>query len=279
MIIQINSRKNYVYDESGLMYTGASSKVYKATDSSCNRTVCLKVTSYGGTKTTSAMLKAEALALGNAGSATTGVPCLIEYYEDMKSKSFYTVMQYIPGESLRTRMKAMGKREFLNCIIRLCDILDAIHSRHIYHKDIKPENIIITPWGEPYIIDFNISIAAPNLTDGTELYRAPEMKTGGLSVARSRSDIFALGVMLYEYLTGSAPVSGVDYGAGAFSSAGSDWKYFTLPREKNPSVSESLSLAVAKAMERNPEKRYKKAAELKRELRNILKERPANGQA
>jgi len=95
MIIQINSRKNYVYDESGLMYTGASSKVYKATDSSCNRTVCLKVTSYGGTKTTSAMLKAEALALGNAGSATTGVPCLIEYYDDIsKLLNIYSLLKF-----------------------------------------------------------------------------------------------------------------------------------------------------------------------------------------
>ena len=279
MIVNINSSKSYVYDESGLIYKGAASMVYKAKDPMNNRTVCLKINPYGNLKGASALLKTEALALGNAGSATCRVPCLIEYWDDVKNKCFYTVMQYIPGESLRSKMKLMGRRDFMRCMCELCDILDAIHSRHIYHKDLKPENILITKEKNPYIIDFNISIATPNLTDGTEAYRAPEMKASGLSAARSHADIFSLGVMLYEYFTGSAPVNGKDYGTGLFTAPTGDWKYFTRPSEKGSGISENLDRAIAKAMERNPQKRYSKASELKRDLLNILKERPANGQA
>lgn len=270
MIIQLNSNR-YSYDEAALIYNGAVSRVYKATDMANNRPVCLKISSYEGFRGGAAALKAEALALGNAGSVTLRVPCLIEYADIPAKKLFYTVMQYIPGEGLRKQMKLMSAREFVNCICELCGILDAIHSRHIYHKDVKPENIIISPEGDAYLIDFNISIAAPNLTDGTENYRAPEMKSAGLSVARSRSDIFSLGVMLYEYFTGSVPVRGTDYSAGAFSAPGADWKYFRKPSEKKPSVSAELDRIILKAMERNPEKRYKRAADMRRELRSAMK--------
>jgi len=261
MRIQNNQSRSYSYDEKNPIYKGQNSSIYNAVDEMFNRRVCLKIIT--GVND-GASVKREVIALARAGAVSTHVPMVLDYW--MNNKNFFIVMQLIDGATLRTKLKVADRKTFNDWMISICDTLGSVHGAHIFHKDIKPENIVITSPGDAYLIDFNISIAKPNLNDGTEFYRAPEMSSGGIAIARNQSDIFSLGVMMYEYYTGTRPVEGVNYGADMFGAAASPWGYFTSPNVLKPDMPKLLSDIIEKCMKRNPAERYKQASELKREL-------------
>ncbi|MBE7036162.1 MAG: serine/threonine protein kinase [Ruminococcaceae bacterium] len=273
MRIENRQNRTYSYDEQVPLYTGENSSVYYAMDETFSRKVCLKIVSFkNAPPSAEGMLKKEAIALSKAGAASNHVPMLLDFWSDRNAKLFYLVMQYIPGDSLRKRMLSADRRMFNNWMISLCDTLQTVHNAHIFHKDIKPENVIITPAGDVYLIDFNISIAKPNLNDGTEFYRAPEMYQTGLSVARGQSDMFSLGVMMYEFYTGTKPVDGVQYGTDIFQADTSVWGYFSEPVSLCPSMPKLLNNIIVKCMNRNPMQRYRQFADIKRELIQVSKE-------
>lgn len=125
----------------------------------------------------------------------------------------YLVMRYMPGGSLGERLKAgpMPLAEASHIIGRIASALDEAHSRHIIHRDLKPDNILFDRNGEPYLSDFGIVKVAESsvaftgsMIIGTPAYMSPEQAHGGKEID-GRSDIYALGVILFEMLTGRAP--------------------------------------------------------------------------
>lgn len=271
MIIENRGGRTYRFDENAPIYKSAVTRIYYAIDETFNRDVCLKIITYDK-KELRQILKNEVIALAKAGDRTNNVPMLIDFWEDEGNSTFYLVMQKIIGDSLRKKMATAKRREFASWMISLCDTVDKVHRAHIYHKDIKPENIIIGSNGDVYLIDFNISIEHANLVSGTEVYRAPEMHISGVSIARSHSDIFAFGVMMYEFFAGVQPIEGREYALSRFSLSRSKWTSFKTPKEICPQMPLKLSEIIEKCMKLSPSERYQTAQELKRDLISVIGE-------
>lgn len=131
-------------------------------------------------------------------------------------ESFYLTMEYVDGEDLRDALRRRGSLpvgEALSVVERVLDALAAAHRRDLIHRDIKPENVLLTREGTPKLADFGLARAVSDATAastgtvlGTVAYLAPELVTSG--TASAASDIYAVGVMLYELLTGRQPFAG-----------------------------------------------------------------------
>ena len=154
---------------------------------------------------------------------------------------------------------------FLQWMIELCNILSAMNKKHLAHKDIKPANIMITDSNELFLIDFNISIATPNLIEGTIHYKAPEMSQNSKYQGREKVDMFSIGVMLYEFYTGAVPVKTVDYAKNR-SRGSFEWDIFVEPKTKNPKINDYINEIIVKCMKLDPRMRYRNYSELKNEL-------------
>ncbi len=170
---------------------------------------------------------------------------------------YYFVMEWIDGLSLRHVMKEGGLRpgQALKIIPDICAALEYAHSMNIVHRDIKPENILITTKGQVKIADFGLSkiVAGPssaggltrtNMTMGTFNYMAPEQMEKARDVDH-RADLFSLGVVFYEMLTGELPLG-----------------RFEPPSRKNVQLDVRLDEVVLKVLEKDPARRYQHASEI-----------------
>jgi serine/threonine-protein kinase len=164
----------------------------------------------------------------------------------------YVALEYVEGQTLYDILESrrlLPVCEALQLSSRLCDILDYIHRHDVVHRDLKPGNILISDDGSPHIIDFGIA-KGPSMelssTMGTAEYMSPEQIQGGS--VDGRTDIYSLGMILYEIVTGTRPVQGV------------------TPRELNPNVSDQIEEIILHAMAPNPSDRYASAAAMKAEL-------------
>jgi serine/threonine protein kinase len=182
---------------------------------------------------------------------------------------YFIVMEYADGANLRDLLvqKKLAPEEALRVVPQLCDALEYAHSRGVIHRDIKPENIILTRSGVAKIADFGLakivkaeneetSITQTNVIMGTADYMAPEQrdKTKG---ADHRSDIYSLGVVFYELLTGELPVGRFD------------------PPSRRRHVDSRLDDVVLKALEKDPDRRYQRASHLGRDVDRISTTTPA----
>lgn len=219
----------------------------------------------------------EVKAMMRVEEATCFIPRIYETFFDDKTGMFYIVMQLIKGKSLREYLRTASPLMMADWMIALCDILSALEQYHLQNKDVKPENIIITPNKLLFLIDFDISISAPKRNIGTKCYRAPEMiKRDDIhEVSRNKVDIFAVGVMLYEFFTGNVPQEdGSDYDISPFGDR-REWDSFISPKEKNPDVPDTMNDIVIKCMKLRPEDRYGNAAALKRAITNAKRDMKA----
>ena len=195
--------------------------------------------------------------------------------EDSRSY-LYMVMEWVEGCELRKLLGQRGKLPADRAVaitVSICKALDHIHSHGVVHRDLKPENIMVDDEDRTRLIDFGIASRAGSRQItfgslahimGTPDYISPEQVAG--KPGDARSDIYAVGVMLYEMLTGSTPFRGPNPFAVMNDRMISNP---IPPRELNPAVTPQLQEAVYRAMRRDPESRYASAAEFAWDLENL----------
>jgi len=176
----------------------------------------------------------------------------------------YIVMEFVDGASLRDLIRegSLGAAEALRLVPQICDAMQYAHDRGIIHRDIKPENILVDEEGNAKVADFGLAklagsdAATGTLTDanvrfGTPRYMAPEQLTGPAGRSDHRADIYSLGMMFYEMLTGELPVA--------------DYK----PPSNCSEVDSRVDRVVERSIKASPDERYQKAAEVKDDVENI----------
>lgn len=216
-------------------------------------------------------------ALARVGDMTVRVPCLLETFYDKKDAKIFIVMQWIDGIELTKKMQSANESQFIQWMIDLCDILAIMDKRNIHHKDIKPANIMIDKANQMHLIDFNLSITKPDLTSGTINYLAPEMKSN-FANSFTKSDMFSIGVIMYEFFTKRLPVEGNEYVLKTSrlikKKNENAWTRFEEPKTINPNISDELNNIIVKCMSRSPDDRFENYFILKKELlsaRRMLK--------
>ena len=185
----------------------------------------------------------------------------------------FITMEYVSGEDLKSYIRKKGKiseEDAISIAKQICEGLSEAHELGVVHRDLKPQNIMIDEKGRTKIMDFGIarSVEAPGVTQtgimiGTPDYISPEQAGG--EEADQRSDIYALGVILYEMVTGSVPFKGDSALSVALKHKS---KIPQDPKKLNPEVSEDLSRLILICMEKDRERRYQKAGVLLADLRN-----------
>lgn len=249
--------------------------LYQAQDLDLGRTVAVKCVRIEGRTPAEKNLNlqrayAEVRAMVQIRALFVNIPTIFAAHYDQKNSMFYIVMEWIPGDQLTDRIQNCPEHQFLYWMIDLCDILKHMADKNIYHKDIKPDNIMITRDNRLYLIDFNISIATSNLVEGSTNYKAPEMSDGAIYAGRDKVDMFSIGVMLYEFYTKAVPIHTQDY-ARTRRRGPLIWNEFTEPKQKNPAMSDQINAIIIKCMKYDPRERYRHISDLKEELRKVVK--------
>jgi serine/threonine protein kinase/Flp pilus assembly protein TadD len=198
-------------------------------------------------------------------------------YELMEDRgTHFITMEYVPGQDLRGLIRQMGQLTTGKAIAiakEVCEGLVEAHRQGVVHRDLKPSNIIIDKQGNARILDFGIarSVAGKGITGagvmiGTPEYMSPEQVEG--KEIDQRSDIYSLGIILYEMVTGRVPFEGdtpFTIGVKHKSEIPKD------PRELNTQIAEDLSRVILRCLEKNKEKRYQSTGKVRTELANIEK--------
>jgi serine/threonine-protein kinase PknK len=252
-----------------LIGRGGSGAVYRGRQAQLGRDVAVKVVSARGTPEASqARWRREVSAL----SRLSNHPNIVSVYDGGTTAdgSPYLVMPYVPGGTLKDRLRSgpLPPAEAARVGAKLAGALASSHAAGVLHRDVKPENVLLSPYGEPQLADFGIArMADGTTTTGADLqatipYAAPEILDG--RTATEAADVYGLGATLHACLTGSPPyVAGPDEHMVALVG-----RVLTQPP---PSLVEHgvpvpLAEVVGRAMARDPERRQGSAAELRREL-------------
>jgi eukaryotic-like serine/threonine-protein kinase len=199
------------------------------------------------------------------------------YHLGREEDTYYITMEFIRGENLKkmVRMtKEMSLEATLNIAQQVCHGLIEAHRLGIIHRDLKPQNIMIDEDGDVRIMDFGIASSVetrgatlPGMMMGTPEYMSPEQIDG--TPIDARSDIYSLGIIIYEMLTGKTPFAGETPWSVAFKHK-NDPPHD--PRELNPRIPESMSRVILKCLEKQKEQRYQSAEELLTDLSGIGEE-------
>ena len=243
--------------------SGGMADVYRAKCHRLNRYVGIKILKPEFSSDKSLVTKFRAEAQSAAGLSHPNIVSVYDVGDD--GDLHYIVMELVEGITLKKFIEKKGKLEIKEAIgiaIQISQGLEAAHDNHIVHRDIKPQNIIISREGKVKVADFGIAKAATTNTVtqnaiGSVHYLSPEQARGGYS--DEKSDIYSLGVTMYEMLCGKVPFAGDN----TVSVALSHIQYEPVPvKEVNPAVPYSVDMIVQKCMQKRPENRYQSASEL-----------------
>jgi len=252
---------------------GGKGIVYKARDTVLNRVVAIKMLK-GAVLSEDAyprfLREAQAVARLNH-------PNIVSIHDIGKEndKQFF-VLEFVDGMSLRDLLRTYpeGKCDIQTVLrmgIDVCNALQYAHSQGVLHRDVKPENILITEEGTAKLMDFGLAkmLGQPDITQegmivGTVAYVAPEIALG--KDADHRSDLYSFGAVLYETVTGRPPFPGEDPVKVIFSHI---HDYPVSPSRLNPRVPQALAECIMKLLEKEPGKRYQTATDLLRVLRDV----------
>jgi len=209
-------------------------------------------------------------------AATLNHPNVVQVYDQRRSAEgrYYIIMEHVPGGTLKDRIASEGPldpAEVARLASQVAEALRAAHEAGVVHRDVKSQNVLLAANGAAKVADFGIAsavhattISEPGTVLGTARYMSPEQATG--LDATPRSDLYSLGVVLYEALTGGLPFEAED---AADLRARHAARPPPRPRDANPEVPEALDALVARLLAKDPEDRFRSAAELVEELRRV----------
>ena len=250
---------------------GGQGVVYRARQKSLNRIVALKVIGLGqwATKAHVKRFRLEAEA-----AASLEHPCIVPIYEvGERDGACYFSMKFVEGGQLDevVRRAPMSIRQAVELIAKVARTVHYAHEHGILHRDIKPGNILLDANGEPHLTDFGLarlletesSITHTLDVLGTPSYMAPEQAVGNNAAVSSATDVYGLGAVLYQLLTGQPPFAG-----------GTTYETIKLlldteprqPRLLNPKIDRDLSTICLKCLEKDPQRRYSSALALAEDL-------------
>jgi eukaryotic-like serine/threonine-protein kinase len=249
---------------------GGMADVYAAEDTLLNRRVAIKILhpNFAADDAFVTRFRREAQAAANL--SHPNIVSIFDWGQD--GDTYYMVMELIEGKTLREIMKAGGAilpRRAAEISAEAAAALEVAHQAGVYHRDIKPGNIMITGDGGVKVTDFGIARALDDSEEltktgaviGTATYFSPEQAQG--LPADGRSDIYSLGVVLYEMLAGRPPFTGESPVAVAYQHVS---EYAPTPLQVSPDVPPELSMIVETAMAKSPDDRYQSAADLRTDL-------------
>ena len=258
---------------------GGMANVYLAYDTILDRNVAVKVLrgDLANDEKFVRRFQREALSASNLYH-----PNIVQIYDfDQEDGQYYIVMEYVEGKTLKQLLKRRGSltiTEVIDIMSQLTDGMAHAHDSYIIHRDIKPQNIMILDNGMIKITDFGIAMALnstqltqTNSVMGSVHYLPPEQAAGRGSTIRS--DIYSMGILMYELLTGSVPYKGDNAVEIAL-------KHLKEPlpsiREKLPELPQSIENIILKATAKNPQNRYKDAREMHQDIITAMDESRIN---
>jgi eukaryotic-like serine/threonine-protein kinase len=258
---------------------GGQGVVFRARQKSLNRTVALKIIGLGqwASKAHIRRFRLEAEA-----AASLDHPCIVPIYEvDERDGSCYFSMKLIEGGQLDevVRRTPMPARQAAELMAKVARTVHYAHEHGILHRDIKPGNILLDVKGEPHLTDFGLARLLESESTvtrtlevlGTPSYMAPEQAAGNNTKLTSATDVYGLGAVFYQLLTGHPPFAG-----------GTTYETVRLvleteprpPRLWNPKIDRDLSTICLKCLEKNPTRRYDSALALAEDLEHWLRHEP-----
>ena len=259
---------------------GGMGEVYRARDTRLGRTVAIKVlpaTVAGDGERRERFLQE---ARATAALSHPNISALYEIGDE--NGQLYLVFEFVPGETLTAAIagRPLNPRRALDLSIQMADAIADAHAAGIVHRDLKPDNIIVTPKGHAKILDFGLATwtsggiereqaatvvaTAAGTTLGTVAYMSPEQALG--EAVDERTDMFSLGIVLFEMLTGRLPFKGATSTALALQIVQAAPP---VPSAVNPSVPRELDPIVAKALAKSLDQRYESAATMAADLRAV----------
>ncbi len=246
------------YEILEILGRGGMGAVYKARQKSLNRLVAIKILP---PEAADDELKfVERFRNEAATMAQLNHPAIVNVHDfgETPDGLLYFVMEFVDGTDLQKLIQASGRlppEHALRIAAHVCEALAYAHKRGVIHRDIKPANILIDPEGQMKVADFGLAkmhdpaltsgLTRSNMAMGTPDYVAPEVLTPGMA-ADHRADLYAVGVMLYQMLTGEVPRG-----------------MFKLPSEKDPGTDPRFDEIICKAMEQDREERYQTASDVR----------------
>ena len=250
---------------------GGMADVYKGKDHMLNRNVAVKVLKREFREDDNFVRKFRSEAQAAAGLMNPNIVNVYDVGEDRGL--YYMVMELVEGITLKEyidRKSGLSSKEVISIAIQMCNGIDAAHKHHIIHRDIKPQNIIISKDGKVKVTDFGIARAVTSNTVSTNAmgsvyYTSPEQARGGFSDAKS--DIYSVGVTLFEMVTGRVPFDGETTVEVAVKHLQEE---IAPPSEYVPDIPYSLEQIILKCTQKNAERRYGNIEELVRDLKHSL---------